>query len=387
MSAEQSSQTRSEQPTPKKLQDSRKKGQVARSRELNTTVMMLASAIGLLLLGGQMGQSLQALLAADLSINRDGVISNELLLTRLGDTATDSLFILLPFFGIMMMSVFVGPLLLGGWSFSTSAWQPKFNRLSPLAGIKRMFGMQGFVEMLKALGKFIVIGVVALIALHHYEGQILSLGAMPVMDAVAAGIAIIGQLFLLLASSLLLVSMIDVPYQLVSHMNRLKMSIQEIRDEQKQTNGNPELKGRIRSMQREVSQRRMLQAVADADVVIVNPTHFSVALKYDHAGTGAPMVVAKGVDFMAMRIREIANGNAVAVFSAPPLARALYRHTDVGQEVPSALYHAVAQVLAYVYQVRDATTTERANLHRPTSIEIPTEFTQPDEAENREPRA
>jgi len=170
------------------------------------------------------------------------------------------------------------------------------------------------------------------------------------------------------------VSLIDVPYQLVSHMNRLKMSIQEIKEENKQTTGNPEIKNQIRSLQREVSSRRMLLDVASADVVIVNPTHYSVALRYEEGAKSAPVVVAKGVDFLAMRIREIANGNEIEVFSAPSLARALYQHTEVGHEVPTALYQAVAQVLAYVYQLRDLTRTQRNRVRRPSIVDIPEDY-------------
>lgn len=374
MSEEQNGQTRSEQPTEKKKLDSRKKGQIARSRELNTTVVMLSSAAALLMLGGGIGQSLQRLLATGLTLERQLIFDDSYLLLAFGQTSLASLQILTPFFLLMMIAAFVGPLSLGGWSFSMDSWVPKLNRMSILSGIKRMFGIQGFVELLKALGKFIVVGAVAVIALKLYQDEILMLSQLSVTDAIYRGMYIIGQLFLMLAVSLIVVSLIDVPYQIVSHITKIKMSVQEVKEENKQTNGNPELKTRIRSMQRDVSQRRMLIDAADADVVIVNPTHFSVALKYDDAKAGAPVVVAKGVDHMALRIREVAESNNIVIFSAPPLARALYFHTDIDQQVPTALYQAVAQVLAYVLQVRDLTTSERLLVQLPSVVDVPEEL-------------
>jgi len=374
VSDKQDGQSRSERPTPKKLLDSRKKGQVARSRELNTTVMMLAASVGLILFGSFMGNDLQKLLADSLRIDAHMLASNGYLIKHFAVVTTDALVILLPYFVFMVVAVFIGPLILGGWAFSAAAMQPKISRMSLVAGMKRMFGMQGFVEMIKSLGKFLTVGTVALLTLGILKERILSLGAMPVIEGLYSGMSLIGQLFMFLAASLIIVSFIDVPYQLVSHVNRLKMSIQEIRDESKLTTGNPELKVRIRSLQREVSQRRMLTDVAGADVVIINPTHYSVALKYEEHNAGAPIVVASGVDFMALRIREVAAGNQVTVFSAPPLARALYQHAEIGQELPAGLYHAVAQVLAYVYQVRDLSISDRYLVTRPDELEIPSEF-------------
>lgn len=383
MSEERNAQTRSEQPTEKKLLDSRKKGQVARSRELNTTAVMLASAAALLLLGGEMGQSMEQMLATGLTLDRESIFDRHSLMTTLGQSSLDSFMALTPFFLVMMVSAFVGPIVLGGWSFSMDALQPKMSRISLLAGIKRMFGVQGLVELLKALGKFVVVGVVAMIALKIYQDRILLLNQLSIVEAVYRGMYIIGQLFLMLAASLIVVSLIDVPYQLVSHLNRLKMSVQEVKDENKQTNGNPELKSRIRTMQREVSQRRMLIDTAEADVVIVNPTHYSVALKYDDTKGGAPVVVAKGIDHMALRIREVAEANQIVVFSAPPLARALYFHTDVSQEVPTVLYQAVAQVLAYVMQVRDLTASERMVVELPSLVDVPAEYATEDRSVRR----
>lgn len=377
MSQENDGQTRSEQPTPKKRTDSRKKGQVARSRELNTTVMMLAASVGLLLLGRQIGNEMQVLLASNMVLDQRVLSSNAQLLLHLSNVTHSAIAIFSPFFIIMLIAAFVGPVVLGGWSFSISSWKPKLNRMSPISGLKRMFGLQGIVEMLKSLGKFLTIAVVALVGLSFFQEQIFTLNAMSAIEGMHSGFKIIGVVFFLLSISLLLVAFIDVPYQLVSHTNRLKMSVQEVREENKQTNGNPELKARIRSKQREISDRRMLADVADADVVITNPSHYAVALKYDEHSANAPVVVATGVDFMAMRIREIAQGNDVTIFSAPPLARALYHHSEVGEELPVGLYQAVAQVLAYVYQIKNSSVSQSHRIIKPRVFDIPAEYEVP----------
>lgn len=374
MNPQQDSQSKTEKPTPKKLLDAQKKGQIARSRELSTTVMMISASVGLIVFSGQIGAGIQDLLINNLQLDNNVIGDKELMIDKFASMTVNTLFVLLPFFLLMMISAFAGPLALGGWAFTMSSWQPKLNRMSLLSGFKRMFGAQGFVEMIKSLGKFVVIGLVAFIVLGIHHEKILAMSTLPVIEGMNSGLIVIGQLFLLLSFSLILIAMIDVPYQLVSHFSKLKMSIQEIREENKQTNGNPELKARVRSLQREVSQRRMLVEVAEADVVITNPTHYSVALKYDESKAGAPYVVASGVDFMALRIREVAAGNDVVIFSAPPLARAIYQHTEVGQELPSALYHAAAQVLAYVYQIRSLSEIDKRLVEKPTILDIPEEY-------------
>jgi len=246
--------------------------------------------------------------------------------------------------------------------------------MSPIAGLKRMFGSQGFVEMIKALAKFVVIGAVAGIGFGLLRDTVLSLGQGETQKEVAQGMQIMAIFFVILTFALISIALIDVPFQIHTHLSKLKMSMQDIKDENKQTNGNPEVKGRIRALQHEASQRRMLGDIAESDVVITNPEHYSVALKYDQDSTAAPTVVAKGVDHMAFRIREIAKAHEVEMVPAPPLARALYSSTDIGKEIPDDLYIAVAQVLAYVYRLRAASVYERPQLAGVGMIDVPQHY-------------
>lgn len=371
--AENSGQERTEQPTQKRLQDSRDKGQVPRSRELNTMIMMLASALGMLALGGVMGESLTQLLTYDLHLDRQQLFHKGAILAALQINVLGGLKVLAPFLGLMMLAAFMGPLLMGGWSFSGKAMAPKLSKLNPLKGLKRVFGIQGLVELFKALGKFLVLGTAAAILLGMLSDRYVVLGQLPPIEGIRQGLELIALVFLVLAVSLGLIAAVDVPFQQWDHIRKLKMTRQEIKEETKETEGNPEVRGRIRRVQQEMAQRRMLQDVPKADVIIVNPTHFSVALRYDEVHEQAPRLVAKGVDFMALKIREIAAANDVPIFSAPPLARSLYHHAEIDQEIPAELYMAVAQVLAYVYQVKQHATGAQYP-QKPEDLPIPEEL-------------
>ncbi len=371
MAGETSSQDRTEQPTAKRLREAREKGQIARSRELNTMISLFFGSLGFVLLGDFMVGRILKLFKSDFVISRAWMFDPAKMLEAIAVNATASLALLAPFFALMFVSVFVGPIAVGGWSFSPQAMAPKLSKLNPLSGMKRVFGPNGLMELAKALLKFILLGVVAAAVLYSYRNELIGLGLEPVSQGLVHGAWIFFVEFFALAAALVLIAAIDVPYQLWNHRNKLKMSRQEVRDENKQTEGNPEVKGRIRAVQREMAQRRMLEAVPDADVVIVNPTHYSVALKYNEGDERAPRVVAKGVEHLALKIREIAKAHDVPVFSAPPLARALYYSTEVDQMVPEGLYVAIAKVLAYVFQIK---------LHGPGAVvapddlEIPREF-------------
>ncbi len=382
MSEQNSGQERTEQPTEKRLKESREKGQVPRSRELNTMVVMLASALGLFALGGSIGENLMRLIRLDLRLDRQQAFDKAAIFEALAANATDALMLLAPFLVLMVLASFVGPLVMGGWSFSTRALMPKLDKLNPLNGIKRMFGLQGLVELLKALVKFLLLGAVALLLLHLLSEQYIVLGQAPVLQGIQAGVQLILLVFLVLALTLGLIAGVDVPYQKWNHMRKLRMTVQEVKQESKETEGNPEVRGKIRSLQQEMAQRRMLQDVPNADVVIVNPTHFSVALRYDERNQSAPRVVAKGVDFLALKVREIAAANDVPVFSAPPLARALYHHTEIDQEIPGELYLAVAQVLAYVYQLKTGAGGRGKPPVKPTDLPVPEKFRTPEGAQS-----
>jgi len=374
MSEEDTGQTRSEQPTEKKKADSKKKGQVARSRELNTGLMLLIGVFGLWFLMSVNGSELQQSFSSLFKLEQSLIFEPARVLTHLKGTFLNILWLLTPFFLITVVASFIGPLIMGGWVFSLEALAPKSSRMNPLSGFKRMFGSQGFIEMIKALAKFVVIGAVASVGFYVLQDIILSLGKGETQKEVAQGMQLMTIFFIILTFALISIALIDVPYQLHSHLSKIKMSMQEIKDENKQTNGNPEVKSRIRALQHEASQRRMLSEIAGSDVVVTNPDHYSVALKYDQDSSAAPKVVAKGVDHMAFRIREIAKAHTVEMVPAPPLARALYGSTDIGQEIPDDLYIAVAQVLAYVYRIREASVYERPGMPGLGQVDVPEQY-------------
>lgn len=281
MAENSSAQERTEEPTGKRIRDSRNKGQIARSRELNTTVMLLASAFAYLILGDSVAEDIRNLIAYDLTLDRADMFDKGNVLFALKVNVIAALEALAPIFALMLVAVFIGPLSMGGWVFSVKALSPKFSKLNPAAGFKRMFGIQGLVELLKALAKFVLIGGTAIWMLNSLSERYLNLGMLPLGHGVEEGMELLGYVFLVLSTTLIVVSGIDVPFQRWRHMSKLKMTKQEIKEENKETQGNPELKQRIRNVQYELSNRRMMHEVPTADVIITNPTHFSVALRYD----------------------------------------------------------------------------------------------------------
>jgi len=272
----------------------------------------------------------------------------------------------------MIVGAFAGPVLMGGWSFSLEALAFKLEKIDPVKGLKRLFSAKGLMELVKALFKFAIVIATTVLLFNLMIHTLLDLGDTSPVAAVMKTTEILLWSFLAFGASLVLIVVFDVPFELWNHNRQLRMTRQEVKDELKETEGRPEVKGKIKALQREVSQRRMMEAVPEADVVITNPTHFAVALKYDNAPGHAPKVVAKGQDLLAMRIRTLASEHDVAIFSAPPLARALYTFTEVGDEIPHGLYLAVARVLAYVFQLQSATGYERVD--PPTDLPVPDEF-------------
>ncbi|MEC9314633.1 MAG: flagellar type III secretion system protein FlhB, partial [Pseudomonadota bacterium] len=256
------------------------------------------------------------------------------------------------FLAVTLVAALAAPALIGGWNFSGQAMAPKGERMSPLKGLKRIFGPQGLIELAKALGKFILVGAISTAILWGIRDQLLTLGRQEVEVAMAELGYLTLWVFLAITASLILIAVVDVPFQLWNHTRQLRMTKQEVKDEMKDSEGNPEVKGRIRRMQVQMSQQRMMQDIPSADVVITNPTHYAVALKYDQTKSGAPVVVAKGADLISQQIRMVAEHNEVPILSAPPLTRAVYYSTEIGDEIPSGLYIAVAQVLAFVFQLR-----------------------------------
>ncbi|MGE8501877.1 MAG: flagellar biosynthesis protein FlhB [Pseudomonas sp.] len=352
MAESESGADKSEEPTGKRLEESRKKGQIARSKELNTLAVTLTGTIALMIFGAQMGDAMLDLMRGNFNLSRDVLMNEGSMALHLFASGKHALQAMLPFLIALLIASIAGPIVLGGWLFSVEALQPKGSRMNPLAGLKRMFSVQALVELLKALAKFLVILAVALLVLSMDQDDLLAIANEPVEPAILHSLQVVGWSALWLSCGLILIAAVDVPFQLWSHKNKLKMTKQEVRDEYKDTEGKPEVKGRIRQLQREMAERRMMQAVPQADVVITNPTHFAVALKYDPDNGGAPVLLAKGGDFLALKIREIAQEHQVMVLESPALARAVYYSTELEQEIPAGLYLAVAQVLAYVYQLR-----------------------------------
>ncbi|WP_275544697.1 flagellar biosynthesis protein FlhB [Pseudomonas sp. Marseille-Q0931] len=352
MAESESGADKSEEPTGKRLEESRKKGQIARSKELNTVAVTLTGTVALIIFGAYMGNVLMDVMRGNFSLPRDVLMSERSMALYLLASGKQALLAVQPFFIALLIASIAGPIALGGWLFSAEALQPKASRMNPLAGLKRMFSVQALVELLKALAKFLVILAVALVVLSVDQDDLLAIANEPVEPAILHSLKVVGWSAFWLSCGLILIAAVDVPFQLWSHKQKLMMTKQEVRDEYKDTEGKPEVKGRIRQLQREMAERRMMQAVPQADVVITNPTHFAVALKYDPEKGSAPVLLAKGGDLLALKIREIAQEHKVMVLESPALARAVYYSTELDQEIPAGLYLAVAQVLAYVYQLR-----------------------------------
>lgn len=352
MAESESGAEKSEEPTEKRKQDSRKKGEIARSRELNTLAVVLAGTGGLLMFGGALGQRIMQMMYKNFSLPREMLLDERYMAISLLQSAQMAGDGLIPLFVVLLIAAIVGPVSLGGWLFSMEALAPKFSRMNPLSGLKRMFSMKSIVELLKALGKFAIVLLVALFVLARARNELIKFASEPLEMAILHSMQVVGWSALWLACGLIAIAVIDVPFQMWDSKQKLKMTKQEVRDEYKDSEGKPEVKGRIRQLQREMAERRMMSAIPEADVIITNPTHFAVALKYDSEKGQAPILLAKGGDFLALKIREIGNEHNIVLLESPALARAVYYSTELEQEIPAGLYLAVAQVLAYVYQLR-----------------------------------
>jgi len=350
----ESGQEKTEDPTPKKLDDAKKKGQVPRSKDLNSMAIMVIGSASLLTLGSYMIDSISLMIEKGLRLSRTEIFDTKSLLSRMEVTVFDALMGISPFLFVMTVVALFTPMALGGWSFSAGSMAFKASRINPISGFKRIFGTKGLMELVKSLLKLVCVSSIAVIFLWANKYEFLGLSALPLGAALHQGAWLIGMCFLVVSSSLILIVAIDVPFQLWDHSKNLKMTLQEVRDEMKDTEGKPEVKSKVRQMQQEMAQRRMMNAVPDADVIITNPTHYAIALKYHHESMAAPVVVAMGKDLIAFRIREIAQENEVEIFQAPPLARALYAQSELKKEISGELFFAVAQVLAFVFQLRTA---------------------------------
>ncbi len=352
MAETEDGQERSQEATEKRRGEAREKGQIARSRELTTVFVLFGGAMALQIGGADLMHNMAAVMRGSLRLSHAEIFSGNLLPARLIDTILAGLYAVTPMFVAGALVAVLGPLALGGWNFSIDALAPKFSRLDPWAGLKRVLGPHGVMEMLKAAAKFGLILAFATIAVQAKIPSLLALSHGNLADGLGASADAVFSIFLICCSATIVIAFIDVPLQLWQHAKQLRMSQQEVRDEMKETDGSPEMKSRIRAMQQEASRRRMMAEVPKADVIITNPQHYAVALKFKPDSMRAPIVVAKGADLVAKSIRELAASHGITVMCAPPLARAIYHTTKLNREIPAGLYVAVARVLAYVFQLR-----------------------------------
>lgn len=349
MAENEDGQERTEEPSEKKLTDARNKGQVPRSKELQTMMITMAGAAMLYFSGDGIGVGISELLSYSLSPNFLLHTDPHQLPSRLYNLLVSGLLLIWPLLAIALLATFVSALALGGWTFKLSF---KFDRMDPIKGVGKIFSLRSLGELAKAIVKMLFIGLAAYFLLTGATDDILALGMQPVKEAIKNASALLVWFFLIVSLPLVVIAAMDVPWQMWNYKKELKMTRQEVRDEHKESDGRPEVKAKLREMQQAAASRQMMEKVPAADVVITNPTHFAVALKYDELNMSAPTLVAKGADEIAAKIREIATDNDVAIVESPRLARAVFASTDLDEEIPGGLYLAVAQILTYVYQLR-----------------------------------
>jgi flagellar biosynthetic protein FlhB len=345
-------QEKTEDPTAKKTSEARKKGQIARSRELSTTLVLIGSAAAFLMIGKQIAEALFKVTQRSFTLSRDETY-DYFHMFQAWEFAID--LVTWPVMFYMLIATVAGiygSVALGGYNFTWQGAAPKASKMSPLAGFKRMFGVNGLVELLKAIGKFVMVASAAYLTFKYFQDEALHLDMELYPRNLFHALDMIAWAFLILTCSLIPIAALDVPYQSYKHNEEMKMAKQEVKDERKNSEGDPLVKQRIRKLQYQAFAKRMMQEVPTADVIVTNPTHFSVAIKYDQDGDRAPIMVAKGADELALHIRKIAEAHGVPIVSSPLLARAIFHTTEPDHEIPAKLFMAVAQVLAYVYQLK-----------------------------------
>ena len=369
--AEESDLEKTEQASPRRLEKAREDGDVPRSRELATFAVLISATLGFWLSGDAMVRQLQQMLAGGLQFQMDTVRDPVQFGLYWGVQLRDLLLVFSPLALVMLLAALGSPLLIGGWVFSGKAIGPDFGKLNPMRGLGNMLSTHALSELLKALLKTALVAGAAWLVIASQTDAVLALAVQAPASAAAQQGRLLLTCFAILVAALAVIAAIDAPYQMWQYAKKLKMTRQEVRDEAKESEGNPEIKAKLRAQQREMARRRMMAQVPKADVVVTNPTHYAVALQYPQDGSHAPRVVAKGSDLVAAKIREIASANQVPLMQAPALARALYQHTELSDEIPAALYTAVAQVLAYVFQLKSYRVHGGLAPLRPERIEVP----------------
>lgn len=353
--AEESDLEKTEEPSPRKLEQAREEGQIPQSQELGAFLVMAAGAIGLWGFSGWFVDHGRAIMTSALTLDRQEAFDTNALGYNLLTLGGEAIWALLPFFIITMVAAFLTPILLtGGFVFSPKALMFKFERISPINGVKRMFSWYSVAELVKGILKtLLLVGIVWWVVAHERD-NLFALISQPLEAALSSFGSILLYAFIGFVAGLAVIALLDVPFQLWRFYDEMKMSMEDLKQEFKETEGDPYLKAHIRGQQIAMARSRMMSEVPKADVVVTNPTHFAVAIRYDRDKDRAPRVVAKGMNLVAQRIRGIAEEHRVPILELPPLARALHHHVDIGEHVPSALYTAVAEVMAYIYRLNDS---------------------------------
>ena len=369
----ESGQEKTEEPTEKRLKDAKDKGQVARSKELTSALLVIGGLGTLMMFLPYCAEALMDVFKIGFAFERASLQSPDSMIDGLWSSVTRMFQTLVPWFLALVAIVIFSQGCLGGISISGKAISPDLSKMNPIKGFGRMVSMNALMELEKALSKFVLVMIVAVLIVNVRSSEILSLGHQNYGDSIHHSLTIIFSTVFAVSLSLILIAMVDVPFQIHQFRKKLMMTRQELKDEMKDTEGNPEIKGRVRSMQRQIANRRMMEQVPHADVVITNPTHFSVALKYNESMV-APVVVAKGTDLMAAMIRRVGQAHEVTIVTAPPLARSIFYNAEIDQPIPTGLYVAVAQVLAYVHQLRAWRRSGGVKPNDLGSVEVPSEY-------------
>ncbi|MDR3054450.1 MAG: flagellar type III secretion system protein FlhB [Zoogloeaceae bacterium] len=375
--AEGSDLEKTEQPTGRRISQAREEGQVPHSRELGSFLLLMVAATAFWLLGDWFAERFMNIMRKGLTI--DPVVIREPLLgvARLGDLGSDAFISFAPLVLALVIAALIPPFVMNAWVFSTKALMPNFGRMNPIAGIGRMFSWNSLMELAKAALKATLIGGVAVLMISREWPDIFGLLAQPLDAGLAQAGRLLTFTFLMLVATIIIIVAADVPFQIWQYYHKMRMTKEEVKQESKETDGNPMVKGRIRSLQREAARRRMMSAVPQADVIVTNPTHYAVALSYKE-GMNAPRVLAKGMGVIAQKIKAIGAEHGVPLLEAPPLARALFKHTEIDEMIPGALYAAVAEVLAYVYQLNQWKKQGGRYPTPPSKVEVPPELAVPE---------
>lgn len=372
--SEETSQERTEEATPKRQKELREKGQVARSKDLNTTILLVATGLAFILFGANAVEQLVKIFQIGLAPDPKLLLQDDGIVIILKAGMQSILALLIPILLISLVAIFIGPLIVGRWVFATENIKPKLERLDPIKGLMKIFSVKALMEVLKSVLKFSLVLMMALLLFYVFFEEILLLSSRYLEVGLKEFSSILQISFFALTGSLIIIALIDVPFQIAQHNKQVKMTKQEVKDESKETEGNPEVKSKLAQLRKELSKRRMMNNVPEADVIITNPTHFAVALKYDDKKMKAPILVAKGADNIAAKIRQIGDHHKIPIVQMPLLARAVFYNTEIDDEIPSALYVACAQVLAYVYKLKMYKKGKMAKPKLPDNLSIPSEM-------------